>query len=258
MKNKGIVSEIQRSSFHDGPGIRTTVFLKGCPLRCAWCHNPESISLEPTVLYYHEKCIGCGGCSEGCYTGARRVVGREMSVDEVISEIMQDAPYFGESGGVTFSGGEPFMQHEFLSSLLDECRKAGIGTALETSMIYYYPEILKKTDIIYADIKLWDPEAHKRYVGATNETILFNIKNADSLGIPIIIHTPLIPDINDDIETIESIRMFAASLKNCIEYRLLPYHPLGVDKARAMGIEQTKFKIPSKERTEELQRYADI
>ncbi len=258
MQNKGIVSEIQRSSFHDGPGIRTTVFLKGCPLSCAWCHNPESIPHEPVELYYPEKCIGCGECEKGCYTGARKTVGREMSVDEVMGEIMQDAPYFGESGGVTFSGGEPFMQSEFLSSLLDECRRSGIKTALETSMIYYYPEILQKTDIIYADIKLWNSEEHKGYVGVPNETILSNIKKADSLGIPIVIHTPLIPDVNDGLETVKSIRSFALSLENCIEYKLLPYHPLGVDKARAMGKEQTKFKVPSKERTEELQRYADI
>ena len=118
--SKGIVADIQRNSIHDGPGIRTTVFLKGCPLNCAWCHNPECISFTPQIMYYPEKCIGCGYCEKGCFSGARVMCGKEMNLQEVMNEILLDKDYYGEDGGVTISGGEPFAQRSFLNELIDK------------------------------------------------------------------------------------------------------------------------------------------
>lgn len=253
---KGIVSEIQRSSFNDGPGIRTTVFLKGCPLNCRWCHNPESISREPTILFYPKKCIGCKMCEHGCFSGAKKIVGKEMTTAEVMEELLIDLPYYGESGGVTFTGGEPQMQPEFLQDLLLNCKSKGIKTAIETSMIYFYPDVLKNVDLIYADFKIWDNEKHCKYIGVGNEKIKQNIILADELGVPIIIHTPIIPTVNADKFNIENIKNFAKGLKNCIGYELLPYHPLGIDKAAAMGIKQEKFPVPNQQLMEELKSYA--
>ena len=150
---KGIVADIQRASIHDGPGMRTTVFLKGCPLRCAWCHNPECTSYKPQYMYYHERCIGCGKCEEGCFSGARVICGKEMTVEDVMKEVLLDRTYYAEEGGVTFSGGEPLAQKEFLSALIDACREKHIHCAVETSLIYYDEDIFKKLDLVMADLK---------------------------------------------------------------------------------------------------------
>ena len=137
----GIVADIQRASVHDGPGIRTTVFLKGCPLHCAWCHNPECISSQPQMMYYPEKCIGCGLCHKGCFSGARVMCGKEMTVEEVVREVLLDRDYYGPDGGVTFSGGEALAQKAFLNGLIDECKANGISCAVETSLIFYDEQI---------------------------------------------------------------------------------------------------------------------
>ena len=250
---KGIVADIQRASLHDGPALRTTVFLKGCPLKCRWCHNPECISFEPQVLSYPEKCIGCGMCKEGCYSGAKVICGKEMTSDDVLNEILLDKDYYSEGGGVTFSGGEPMAQKEFLNELIDKCRDCGVNCAIETSMMYYDEKIFKKLDLIMLDIKIWDEDIHKQYTGVGNRKILENIKRLDGLDIPIIIRTPVIPGVEQGIDKISS---FAKNLKNCICYELLPYHPLGVSKQKAIGIEIEKFEIPSKEEMQNLKQYA--
>lgn len=255
---QALITEIERYSIHDGPGIRTVVFLKGCPLRCAWCHNPECISFETQELYYPEKCIGCGKCAEGCYSGARVVCGSLMSTDEVLEEVLRDRLYYGDDGGVTVSGGEPLARRDFTLELLRACRAEGIGTAMESSMYRYDAEILSELDVLMTDIKIFDCDTHKKYTGIGNTEILENIKAADSAGIRMIIRTPVMAGVNDSLENIRATAAFVRGLRNAVKYELLPYHPLGLSKATALGAEMQRFEAPSKERMEELKKYADI
>lgn len=252
---KGIVADIQRASVHDGPGIRTTVFLKGCPLHCAWCHNPECIDYKPQIMYYPEKCIGCGLCEEGCFSGAKVICGKEMSVEEVVKEVLLDKDYYGEEGGVTFSGGEPLAQREFLGALMDACKSEGIHVALETSLIYFDAEIFAKTDLVMADFKIWDDDLHKKYTGVSNEKIKEHFKKLNEIGVSIIARTPVIPEISQGIEEISA---FLKQFNNIRKYELLPYHPLGGAKREALGIEADGFTIPSEEYMEEVEKYVFI
>ncbi len=253
--NKGIIADIQRSSTHDGPGIRTAVFFKGCPLSCKWCHNPECISFEPETLFYPDKCIGCGKCSQGCYAGARVICGKEMTVSEVMKEILLDKEYYDISGGVTITGGEPFSQKNFLSDLIDACKAEGIHTAVETSMIYFDEQIFKKLDLVMADFKIYDSDLHRQFTGVPNEKIIEHFVMLDKLNIPIIMRTPVVPGIEQGIKQISD---FAKSLNNVISYELLPYHPIGNAKRRAMGLDDDGFQIPTSEYMEELKKYAYI
>ena len=252
---KGLIADIQRASIHDGDGVRTTVFFKGCPLSCKWCHNPECISFEKEILYYPEKCIHCGMCDKGCFSGARVVCGKSMTADEVLSEIMLDVPYYGDTGGVTFSGGEPFAQKEFLNACIDKCKENGINCAVETSLIYFDEEIFKKLDFVMADLKIWNSDLHKKYTGAGNEKIIENFENLNKLNIPIIARTPVIPEINQEIDKISA---FLKTLSNVRKYELLPYHPLGNSKRKALGQKADGFSVPSKEYMKELEKYAYI
>ncbi len=255
---KTLITEIQRFSVHDGPGIRSTVFLKGCPLRCAWCHNPECISYEAEELFYPERCIGCGGCADGCFSGARVLCGREMSVSEVMEEVLRDRAYYGSVGGVTVSGGEPLAHPDFVRELLAACRNEGIGTAVETSLYRFDPDILSRVDLIMADLKVFDSAKHREYTGIGNEEIKRNLLLADSLGVPLLIRTPIVPTVNDSVENISDTADFLRGLRHVIRYELLPYHPLGLSKARALGREMRKFSIPTKSQMEMLNQYADL
>lgn len=252
---KTYIADIERAATHDGPGIRTVVFFKGCPLRCAWCHNPECISFEPEMLFYPEKCIGCGMCSQGCFSGARVICGKEMTVDEVVKEVLLDKAYYGTEGGVTFSGGEPLVQKEFLNATVDLCRKNEIHCGIETSLIYYEADILRKMDVIMADLKIWDDSLHRKYTGVGNEKIKEHFKLADELGVPIIARTPVIPEIEQEIREISE---FLASLKHVKQYELLPYHPLGSSKRVALGMEKDHFSVPSRAYMKELEGYAFV
>lgn len=252
---KGIITDIQRASVHDGPGIRTTVFLKGCPLHCAWCHNPECIDYKPQTMYYPEKCIGCGLCEKGCFSGARVICGKELSVEEVVKQVLLDKDYYGDEGGVTFSGGEPLLQRDFLSALIDKCKEEGIRCAIETSLIYFDAEIFEKIDLVMADLKIWDDELHKKHTGVSNEKIKENFVKVNKLGIPIIARTPVIPEITQEIDQISK---FLRKLDNVEQYELLPYHPLGDAKREALGIETGDFTIPSAELMKELEKYVFI
>ena len=251
----GLIADIQRASIHDGDGVRTTVFFKGCPLSCKWCHNPECISFEKEVLYYPEKCIHCGMCSKGCFSGARVVCGKEMTADGALSEIMPDVPYYGENGGVTFSGGEPFAQKEFLSECIDKCKEKNINCAVETSLIYFDENVFGKLDFVMADLKIWNSDLHKKYTGTGNERIIQNFENLNKLNIPIIARTPVIPEINQEIDKISA---FLKTLSNVRKYELLPYHPLGNSKRKALGQKADGFSVPSKEYMKELEKYAYI
>ena len=251
----GLVADIQRASIHDGDGVRTTVFFKGCPLSCRWCHNPECISFEKEILYYPEKCIHCGMCDKGCFSGARVVCGKSMTADEVLSEIMLDVPYYGKNGGVTFSGGEPFAQGKFLNACIDKCKENKINCAVETSLIYFDENVFGKLDFVMADLKIWNSDLHKKYTGTGNERIIQNFENLNKLNIPIIARTPVIPEINQEIDKISS---FLKSLSNVRKYELLPYHPLGNSKRKALGQKADGFSVPSKEYMKELEKYAYI
>ncbi len=249
---KGIVADIQRASIHDGPGIRTTVFLKGCPLHCAWCHNPECIQFQPQVMFYPEKCIGCGQCEKGCFAGAKVICGKEMTVAQVMDEVLQDKSYYGTEGGVTFSGGEAMAQKQFLSELLDAARAEHIHCALETSLVLYDEAIFRKLDLCMADLKIWDDATHRKYTGVGNEKIKENFRKLNELGVPIIARTPVIAEIEQGIE---EISRFLYSLENVIQYELLPYHPMGNGKREALGLPADSFSIPSADYMKEVQQY---
>ncbi|MBC7189169.1 glycyl-radical enzyme activating protein [Candidatus Aerophobetes bacterium] len=264
-KIKGLVFDIQRYSIHDGPGIRSLVFMKGCPLSCLWCSNPESQSSHQEIMFTPIKCIGCGRCIEVCPTGAagkknpldaqslcvvcgrcvevcpsgaRRIVGRYMTVDEVMKEVEKDLLfYFSSKGGVTVSGGEPLMQAEFVAMLLKKCREKGIHTAIETcgyGKWEDFEKILKYTDLVLYDIKHIDTQKHRELTGAGNELILENARKISNLNIEMIIRVPVIPGCNDSPENMKAIATLAKSLK-VKEVHLLPYHRLGESKYERLG-----------------------
>ena len=212
--------------------------------------------MTPQTLHYPDKCIACGGCADGCYTGARTLCGGEMTVEEVMKPILADKPYYGTDGGVTLTGGEPQMQPDFAAALTDACREQGISVAIETSMALYRPDLLAKMRLIMVDVKMWDDTRHREYTGVGNAAILENIRKADTLGVPILVRTPVIPTVNDRVEEIAAIRDFVKTLKHAVGYELLPYHPFGLDKAAAMGLDMPRFPEPTKEQMETLRAVA--
>lgn len=248
--NTGLVADIQRYSLHDGPGIRTSVFLKGCNMNCLWCHNPETIALKPQYMINEEKCIGCGQCEDGCFADARVLCGVEMTVDEVVNVVMLDAPYYGEDGGVTVTGGEPTVQAEFSTSILKACREKGIHTAIETNMFSSWNNIellLKHTDLVMADLKFFDNTLHKKWTGADNNIIKENLLKTSMTGVPIILRTPVVAGLNATVDEISQIADFASKLPSLLYYELLPYHKLGLSKGKLEGITQISFEKPNEE-----------
>ena len=282
----GIIFNIQRYSIHDGPGIRTTVFLKGCPLNCWWCQNPESQLSGQEMIFWGDRCISCGACSticpsnaiqikngipvtekekcilcgkciEKCPTLAREMTGEKLATEEVIKEIEKDLVFYEESGGgVTFSGGEPLGQSEFLEGLLSGCRKKKIHTAVDTSG-YISWEILNKispkVDLFLYDLKIMNNEKHKKYTGVSNEIILENLKKLSSIHNNIFIRFPVIPGINDDYQNIKETGVFLSSLK-IAQVNLLPYHYMGIDKYRRLGrtYRLAATQPPSEEKLSEI------
>jgi pyruvate formate lyase activating enzyme len=234
------VTDIQRFSLMDGPGIRTTVFLQGCNMRCPWCHNPETIPPEPVELFYREKCIGCGHCAEGCTSGARVLSSREMSVEDVMREVRQDKAYYAESGGgATVSGGEPSLHPEFVSALADACHAEGIPVAVETNMSRPWQVIepmLRKMDFIMCDLKLNLTIPHKEQTGLDNPTIFNSIGRASRLGIPMVVRTPLVPGVTDDVANLRAIAEYVSKMENIVRYEVLNFNPLGGAKREALGV----------------------
>lgn len=286
--NKGMIFNIQKYSIHDGPGIRTTVFLKGCPLSCIWCHNPESQSFEPEILFYGKRCIGCEeclkqcnrgalyakdgtmhydrekcslcrSCVKACYAKAREIAGELVDANYVMKQIEKDRVFYDESGGgVTFSGGEPLSQPGFLLELLERCKKNEIHTAVDTSG-YANPDVVSKvseyTDLFLYDLKFIDDEKHIKYTGVSNKLILENLKTVSRLGKKIFIRIPTIPGINDDDENIKLTADVIGSTPGVEQVNMLPYHNIAADKYRRLGRpgSLTDIKVPT---AEEIERTA--
>ncbi len=285
------VFNIQPFCLHDGPGIRTVVFLKGCPLRCLWCANPESHDAGPQLLFYKEKCTGCGACAGACPrgaitpgprletdrrrctgcgacakvcpAGARELCGRRMTVAEVLEEALGDRLFFEESGGgVTLSGGEPLAHPAFSAALLAGAQAAGVHTAVE-SCSYAAREAV---DLVYAhadlallDVKHMDSGTHRRLTGVPNEGILENIRHIRrDLGVPTAIRMPVIPGCNDSEENLRATARFAASLGPDTALHLLPCHRLGAGKAERLGLPPApEYSVPGAGRMEELRALAE-
>ena len=255
----GTILNIQRFCTDDGPGIRTTVFLKGCPLRCLWCHNPESQAKRCEIMYDAKKCIscgrcavvcpkkchlldanhtfvrnmciGCGACAEVCPTGALELYGKSITVDEVYNEVKRDKVFYETSGGgVTLSGGEPLFQPEFTAELLKICQDNGIHTAIETSGFSNKDvllSVIKYCDLILFDIKETDGERHKQYTGVSLTPILENLKLVDEKKIPFIIRAPIIPTLNDREPHINALKAIRESMEFCRGIQIMPYHKVG-------------------------------
>lgn len=273
--NKACIFSIQRASYVDGPGIRTTVFFKGCNLRCAWCHNPESWREEPQLMYYEnrcvrcgvcretcpedailptfavnvEKCRGCGKCAEVCAAGARTVCGRFMTVDEVFREIAADKAYYRASGGgTTFSGGECMLQGAFFREILKQCRNADIHTAVDTAGCVgfdAFETVMPWVDLFLYDIKAMDADVHRRLTGADNRVILENYRRLyETCPEKIWVRIPVIPGCN--VEEMPAIVAFLEKYPPA-KVELMPYHAMGVSKARAIGAHTLNALPPSGE-----------
>lgn len=270
MSQSGMLFDIQRSSYVDGPGIRTTVFFKGCNLRCRWCHNPESQSRERQMLYYQDRCTGCGKCNTVCPTpehctlcgkctlfcphDAKEICGREYTVDEVMQIVEKDRQYYSSSGGgVTFSGGECMLQMDFLTNLARSCQACGIPTAIDTAGNVpweYFTQILPYTDLFLYDVKCITAERHMTGTGVSNKQILSNLRRlSEETAVPILIRIPFVPGFNDDAEEIEKIADFLGTIRYT-DVEVLPYHKMGEHKYAALGQACTEYAVPDKETVE--------
>ncbi|MHC4641399.1 MAG: glycyl-radical enzyme activating protein [Planctomycetota bacterium] len=289
-KITGLVFDIKKYAIHDGPGIRTTVFLKGCPLHCQWCQNPESWEKDPELCFRTGRCVRCGHCVEvctrhattiiedqpsidpsncslcgecvdACLAGAREIIGQEMNVNQVMTEIQKDTVFYDQSkGGATFSGGEPLMQSEFLLALLNHCKTHGIHTAVDTCCFAEFEIIRKvadKTDLFLCDLKHMDNNMHERFTGVGNNLILDNIKQLSEAGKEIIIRIPVIPGFNDDQGNIEATGQFAASLSNISRVDLLPYNRGGTEKSTRLSADY-KFMQAETPDDEKMNSIAEI
>lgn len=264
----GQVFDIQRFSIHDGPGIRTTVFLKGCPLSCLWCHNPESRDTRPEIFFTPDRCVGCGfcvgacvhsghhiengihsydrsacircgACTRECYPQALEVTGKEMTVEQVLAEVIKDQPFYENSGGgLTLSGGEPMMQFEFTRAMLQAAKASGLHTCMETSgyaiterMLAVQPLI----DLFLYDIKETDPAKHRQYTGVDNDRILANLRALHAAGCAIFLRLPIVPGLNDRPDHFDNAAQLTRELPNLRGVEIMPYHRLGISKQTRLG-----------------------
>lgn len=287
---RGMIFNIERYAVHDGPGIRTIVFLSGCQLRCLWCANPEGQELKPRLTFFSDKCTGCGKCIsvcsnkaieqingkmvmnwnkckrclecvEICPNEARQSITKVMTSNEVLEKIIKDIPFYLRSnGGATLSGGEPLMQCDFSSEILRLCKEKNIHTTIETSGFADWDDfvkILKYTDFIFFDIKHMDSKKHKYGAGVGNEKILENLRKISNLNKNIVIRIPIIPGFNDSVENIEKTTKFVKNLKNITKLELLPYHKLGVIKYERIG-KPYLLKALDPPRSEDLIKFKNI
>lgn len=241
--SKGVVFDIKQMAIYDGPGLRTTVFLKGCPLRCMWCHNPEGLSYQPQLMVSTGNCMHCGKCMESCPQGGktcvscgtcirycpqgiRKICGKEWEAKQLAEKLLKDAEYLRKNGGgITFSGGEPTGQPEFLLEMLE--KTSSMHRAIETCghcSTQVFQKVLERIDYVMMDLKLADPEKHKRYTGVSNEKILGNLRLLKDSGVPFRIRIPVIPGVNDDDENFERTAKLLEGAKELEQVELLPYH----------------------------------
>ena len=263
---KATIFDIQRNSYVDGPGIRTTVFFKGCNLRCKWCHNPESQNPKKEILFYHSKCTGCGKCKDLstdnenflCFNDAKEICGKEYMVDEVFKEVVKDKAYYETSnGGVTFSGGECMIQIDFLCEILKMCKENDIHTAVDTAghMPWEsFDKILPFTDLFLYDIKAMNEEIHKEYTGVTNTCILENLKKLLKSNVDVWVRIPVIPGVNDTEDEMQKIKSFFDINSYPEKVELLPYHAMGEHKYASLGKSIEKFDVPDKGKIEKLKQ----
>lgn len=288
---KGSIFDIKRYAIHDGPGIRTTVFFKGCTLRCQWCHNPEGIEREREIMLRAERCAEkcwdclpvcpqgaitkekrmisidrvkcdlCGKCEETCMYEAVECVGREVSVQDILDEIEKDRIFYEESeGGVTFSGGEPLVQPDFLLALLIELKGRNIHTAVDTSGFVPFDileNVSREADLILFDLKIMDEEKHLKFTGESNSLILENLRKLSRDGKKIIIRMPVLEGLNDDEANIQNVVKYLRTCGRIEEIDLLPYHKGGEIKRRRLNRSSPSIDLraPSVERVEEIKNY---
>ena len=288
MDNTPMLMDIKRFAVHDGPGLRTTLFLKGCSLKCIWCHNPEGICRETQMAYYAHKCIGCGECAKVCPTGshtmdatghhfdrskcifcgacvkaclgeALTLFGRQIDVNEAYDIVTEDALFYREDGGVTVSGGEPLFYPDFIRVLFTKLKEDGIHTAVDTCGNVpwaSFETVLPVTDLFLYDIKHIDPDAHKSLTGADNRHILENLQKLSDLGAKIEIRMPLVPGSNDDEETLRGIGECLQNL-NITKMKVLPYHSMARSKYAALGMQDAMPDVDSPT-DEDLQKAVDL
>lgn len=264
--NDGMIFDIVRGSFVDGPGIRTTVFFKGCNLNCAWCHNPESKSGKTQRLFYADKCVGCGACkrvcpspdrctlcgkcADVCSKSAISICGRKYTAAEVVKEIVKDKAFYGDTGGATFSGGECMLQTDFLLEILKLCKENDIHTAVDTAgnlPFEAFEKILPYTDMFLYDVKAMDGAIHKKYTGVDNTLILENLARLLKIGKRMWVRIPTILGVNATVENMKAVKGFLEKNGKAEKVELLPYHAMGENKSRALGQETVTFTEPDKE-----------
>jgi pyruvate formate lyase activating enzyme len=285
----GMVFDIQRYSLHDGPGLRTNVFLKGCNLSCQWCSNPESQFSLPEIAFFGKSCFLCGDCVPACASGAIllqesqitwdrskcnkcfdcakictahafSVIGKEMTAGEVLADVLRDVAFYGEQGGLTLTGGEPALQAEFSESVLQLARAAGVHTAIETCGAVPWQNLerlLPHLNLVLYDLKHMDGDIHRRFTGKDNDVILNNLSRVAKSGVDLVVRVPLIPGFNADQNSLAAIAGFVKTLASGPEVHLLGYHTLGRAKYRALGLAyplETQSPMP----VEEAEKWANV
>jgi len=288
---KGSIFNIQRFCTHDGPGIRTTVFVKGCPLYCQWCHNPEGLSRDREMSYDPARCIGCracleacehgaheflpdgqhtrdatrcvscGECVENCFAGALEAIGEEKTAQEVVDVVLRDKPFYDNSeGGATLSGGEPLFQPDFSAAILQLCRREEIGTAIETSSLVSWSVIERFMPLVdhwMCDVKHVDDDRHRELTGTANRQILDNVRRLCSEGASVMIRLPLIPTLNDDEESLRALGGFAGEVAPKDGLELMPYHRIGQGKYERVEREYNLKELPEAD-DDDLRRAATL